>query len=490
MKPSLFTFGMTLLGAASFFTTAQAAILSGHVTDGVNPVFDANVNVFDSATGTQIATTLDHTDVSGNFAFTVPTGTIDVHVIPQFADRLAGLEIKAVVVPGDLNMGTLIVQHGFVLSGTIHDSGGFPVDAVDIDAIRTSDGVKLYTPGDNSDLSGFVDVIVPPGTYDIAIDPPQSTFLVGRVLPGITISGDTSFGIVNLDNGFQITGRVAGPGNASVVGADMDARDTFTGASIRLVGDNTDGLGNFSIILPQGSFDIDTQPTVGSRLVPARVLKVDVVSDANIGTINVVAGFNVTGTVTAAGSPVSRINLDAYSSNDAGVPIQGDVTDATGVYSTIVPSGSDDLYVDVLSPSGFKHVFLENLSITGDRTQDFALQTSNVTCDIVPADVGTTVGGFIHYSINLRNNTGSARTVNYTVVGKAFNNSIVRTLVPQTSRSLPAGPGTTTVGPLQSHVPGNLRPRFLRVPVRVFVTVTDPGTGAVLDTDFYEFRVY
>jgi hypothetical protein len=487
MKGREFVVAFGLL-AAVFGVRAQGAILSGRVTDGANGVFDANINVFDSGNGSQIATSADHTDANGFFAFVVPTGRFDLHVIPPLASRLVPTEVLRVQVNADTNIGTVVVQSGFIVSGTVLDSGGFPLAACDIDVILSIDGTTLFTPGDNTDATGFVDVVIPPGTYDIAIDPDPTTFLVAQVLPGIVVSSDTSFGTVQLQDGFAVSGTVRGPSNVAVVGADIDARDTFTGASVRLLLDNTDTLGNFSVIVPPGFFDISVQPTVASRRVPVRVLDVDTHADVNIGIVNVVAGVQVSGAVTASGSPQALIDIDAYSSTDDSVPIQGDRTDANGLYASIVPSGTDDLSVDVPSALGFKHILMENVSITSDRTQNFALQTTPVTADILPQDIGTTRGSFVHYSLNLRNNTGSPRTVNYTVVAKAFGGQVTRTLVPSTQRTLAAG--ATPLGPFQAHVPGDLRPRFTRVPVRVFVTVTDASTSAVLDSDFYEFRVY
>ncbi|MBI1852176.1 MAG: hypothetical protein HYR85_17690 [Planctomycetes bacterium] len=490
MRLSKAAFGLVILTSVSIAADGRAAILSGRVTDGVNGVFDVNLNVFDSASQTQIPTSADHTDANGFFAFTVPTGTFDIHVIPPITDRLVGVNQRSVVISGDTNLGTIVTQPGFILSGTVQDSGALPVDAVDIDVIDPVDGTTIYTPGDNTDATGFVDVVVPAGTWDVAIDPPTSLFLVARVLPGIAVSGDTSFGTVTVQNGFALSGNVAGPGNAPVVGADIDVRDSFSGASVRLNNDNTDSLGNFSVIVPPGSLDVAVQPVVASRLVPTRMLKVDVSGNVNVGTINVVSGLNVSGIVRVGGTPRALVDIDAYDASDDSVPIQGDRTDANGAYSTIVPAGTDDLVVDLPSSTGFKHILLENRSITSDLMQDFTLQASPITADIVPSEIGVTRGSFLHYTIAIRKGVAIAGGVDTMVVASALGGAVTRTLSPRTRRSLPAGQGTSTFGPFQTHIPPTLAARFSRLPVRVTVFVMHPTTGAVIDKDFFTFRVY
>lgn len=53
-------------------------------------------------------------------------------------------------------------------------------------------GVEIPTPGDETDVSGHCSVLVPPGTYDVAIRPHHLSLSQAATVPAITVAGPTT----------------------------------------------------------------------------------------------------------------------------------------------------------------------------------------------------------------------------------------------------------------------------------------------------------
>ena len=68
--------------------------------------------------------------------------------------------------------GPASLQAGVVLSGTIRDFQGAPVQGADLDVRFSSSGAAVVTCNDNSDSLGHYSVVVPTGTFDLTYAPP------------------------------------------------------------------------------------------------------------------------------------------------------------------------------------------------------------------------------------------------------------------------------------------------------------------------------
>ena len=51
-----------------------------------------------------------------------------------------------------------------------------------------------------------------------------------------------------------------------MVGADVDVDDSSTGERIPTSGDDSDGSGAFSVVVPTGTFDLSLEPVLADRL--------------------------------------------------------------------------------------------------------------------------------------------------------------------------------------------------------------------------------
>ena len=64
-----------------------------------------------------------------------------------------------------------------------------PVQNADFDVVDVVTDLELFTPGDNTDASGFFDFVVPAGLFNFEVCPPAGALLVGAELENVTITG-------------------------------------------------------------------------------------------------------------------------------------------------------------------------------------------------------------------------------------------------------------------------------------------------------------
>jgi len=236
--------------------------LSGTVSNFLNfPVGDADIDVEISATGESLTLQADKTAPTGSFQVVVPATTIDVGIDPEGAlgPTLSPVEIRGLGVCADTDLGTISLGPGFFLTATVF-GGFFPIEGADIDVKPAGGGPKLFTPGDNTDATGFVDVVVPPGTYDVEVGAPLAAKRVAKVVPNVLVAGTTSVGPVFLESGFYLMGTVTGPAGQPIEKVDLDVEDEATGLDVETPGDDTNALGLYKVVVPAGTYTLDFDP--------------------------------------------------------------------------------------------------------------------------------------------------------------------------------------------------------------------------------------
>jgi hypothetical protein len=145
------------------------------------------------------------------------------------------------------------------VTATVVGNGG-PVDEADVDVFPASGGPKLYTPGDDTDPLGFVDFVVPAGTYDIEFDPPLADRLVASLLPSVTVTATTALGTIALAPGFYLSGTVTAVYGGPLAGVDIDVRDPVTTAAVPTPGDDTNSSGAYVVVVPAGIWNVRFTP--------------------------------------------------------------------------------------------------------------------------------------------------------------------------------------------------------------------------------------
>jgi len=347
-----------LLGLLALFAlpgpSARAADLTGTVVgpNGIGvPGVDIDVN--DSVTGDSIPISNDTTDANGMFTVAVPdNATYDVSLSAPLATRLVSRIVPGVVVTtGTTNLGVLPLEPGALLTGQIvRLANGTPVVNVDTDIDRSATGERVFTPGDNTDANGIFQVIAPLEPVDFTVEPGVPLRLVGLLLEGIPIAGDTNLGALPLEPGALLTGAVVRASDGTpVAGADTDLSDAATGAPIPTAADDTDAGGIFAVVAPLRPVDLVVEPLKADRLVAREIPDIAIVGDTNVGAIAVDAGALLTALVlrTSNGTPVVGADTDVEDAfTGVSIPTAGDNTDAAGIFSVVVPFGTVSVTVE------------------------------------------------------------------------------------------------------------------------------------------------
>ncbi|HIF42305.1 MAG TPA: hypothetical protein EYQ74_14580 [Planctomycetes bacterium] len=271
--------GTTNMGDVSM---GDGVVLSGHVTNQFGAAVDnVDIDILDR-NGLPAYIPGDRTDASGNFTVTGPIGSFELRFDPSNANVqvLAPLKLDKMAF-ADKNMGTFALPPGFNITAVIRDTNLDAVQGADLDTHDSLTGDKLYTPSDNTDNNGFVDFVVPAGTYDIEIGPQFGDCLVTERIPLLTVTSDTSLGIIKLEDGVVLSGKVeqGGPGGGGLFGVDLDVRDSLTGLSVPVTDDNTDSAGNYAVVVPKGALDFIFTPMYSIPYSSDRYFNVSVTGD-------------------------------------------------------------------------------------------------------------------------------------------------------------------------------------------------------------------
>lgn len=240
------------------------AVVTGTVKNqagaGLNAV---NIDVLDPSTGEILFTPGDLTDASGAFSLTVPFGawTLTFQTTAGTGPAVLAPVTLDVDLSASTSLGTVTLPPGFMLSATILKPNLTGVLDADLDVFDALTGAKLLTPGDNANAAGFVDVVVPAGTFDVEIAAPFANKLVGQTVAGVAVAGNTSLGVIQLQAGQILQGTVKNGSNLPLAGVDVDVFVSSTGLQVTLSNDNTSATGAYAVIVPSNTtIDVDFEP--------------------------------------------------------------------------------------------------------------------------------------------------------------------------------------------------------------------------------------
>lgn len=227
----------------------RATVLS----PGGAPQAGVNLDVRVQATGEDLLLQGDFTDALGQFRLAVP--------LEPFELRLDTTPVGTTVAPlgidlsptADLDLGDVQLEVGYLVTAIVRNSSGVGVANANYDARDSYSGEKLYTPGDNSNATGFVDFVVPAGTYDFDVCPPPGVILVADLQTDVAVSSNMSFGVVTLQNGVLISGTTFSHLAVPMANVDLDVEVSGTGVMIPLCRDNSDATGAYQVIVPPGA---------------------------------------------------------------------------------------------------------------------------------------------------------------------------------------------------------------------------------------------
>ncbi|MFO0981910.1 MAG: hypothetical protein U1E76_09245 [Planctomycetota bacterium] len=162
-------------------------------------VVGADFDFFDAATGEKQYTPNDTTDAAGNIDTVVKAATFNVKIDPVITDKLVSKLLTNVVIGGPTDLGTQVLDPGFYLQGTVQDSRGAKIAAVNLNVFVSGTGTEIPLANtDKSDANGFYQVVVPAGTFDLLHAAGRAALQTSITL-GRSISSDTTNNVTLLD---------------------------------------------------------------------------------------------------------------------------------------------------------------------------------------------------------------------------------------------------------------------------------------------------
>ncbi|HEX6883546.1 MAG TPA: hypothetical protein VF530_09205 [Planctomycetota bacterium] len=241
-------------------------------TVGGTGVAGLDLDFIDVATGIELWTPNDSTNSLGAFSTVVPAGTLDIELCPSLASRLVAKGLRQTV-SATTNLGTITLDPGVLLSGTVRNFAGVAVLNADIDVSASGIG-KVLTCNDNSSATGAYAVVVPAGTLRVTFNPPSYDVGLGRDLEkNLVVGADTVLdGVLpacdpatNYGNGLAGTGGLVprlrmSPGVPSLGNKDIgfrlrNARGGSTGFLIvGFAPASNPVLGGTVLVSPQNAF--------------------------------------------------------------------------------------------------------------------------------------------------------------------------------------------------------------------------------------------
>jgi 5-hydroxyisourate hydrolase-like protein (transthyretin family) len=366
------------LATLLFLTTAlHSQTITGRVVSSTGAgVPGVNIDGFDS-NGNEIDLANDGTDASGNFTTTVVSGAgvytfVFYPPAPPQTTHLVGTRANVVVVT-TTNIGTVALGAGVLLSGRAVRGASLPVANVTLEVLDAATQLPITQVQTKTNAFGNFNLAVPEQPIEFRLDPSSSAFVLAARRFERTPSGLLAMGDIKLPAGAVLTGHVQRTNGTPVSGVDFDFRKVGNANDSFVYNDNTNVAGNFSLVVPLGTFDIQVCPKPLDLLVAQHFTGVSVTGSASLGTLVLAAGVELHGTVlNANGQPEKGIDVDVlHATSGAEIPTCNDNTDASGAYSVVVPVGTYDVRFQRSASGGLVGIDLhDNVIVSGTTLLD------------------------------------------------------------------------------------------------------------------------
>ena len=377
--PSITRFAAALAAAALVCVgtgTAHADIVRGTVVDELgSPIFNADFNVYDAATGNKLAPS-DKSDATGKYRLVVDPGRYDLLVRPPlnlnsaYAPRIR----RAVLVNGTLDLDWVLPAaakvRGLVFDPTNSDiftRGMYPCD---LDFDRTDNGSRQPAFGDVTSQFGTFQAFIEGGRYTVTANPDTTLgFAPTRVFDFVCPTANPDVDVLQLPvrRAVYLNGFIRDSNGAPVAGAALkfDDANGRRQPSFKVV---SAADGSIRTGIEPGIYRVTVEPRVGTPFAAIRVPGVDLTQTATVN-FTVAVGVAVTGLVTdRLGLPVGQADWDAILEGGAGAATPGDNTGFDGRYRYVVAPGLYRLRLTPPASSGLDSVVFRNVALGRDTT--------------------------------------------------------------------------------------------------------------------------
>lgn len=240
------------------FTLPPGFVLSGTVRNSqtMAAIVGGDIDVDNALTGARVQTPSDDTSATGAFSVIVPAGTFNITIDPPAGLAVQGRRILNVVVTGTTAAGTITLDPGFVLTGTIQRAGNLPVGGCDLDVDRVLGLQRLYTAYDFSEVNGTFRIVVPAGLFHLTITPPTGQALVARRILNLNVTGNQNLGTYVLTTGQWLSGTIFRGNGQIESGGNIDVFNPSTGEEIVTPNDMVAANGTYGVWVPSGTWNV------------------------------------------------------------------------------------------------------------------------------------------------------------------------------------------------------------------------------------------
>ena len=248
-----------VVGATNLGTIAlpPGYSISGRVlnTNGL-PVNNVDLDVKNADTGVTLETANDTTNALGNFIFAVPRNTpLNLELDPRTVPLVTYAPRQFDLAPtGNTNLGNIVLQPGFHLSGALRSSG-LPVVGADIDVDLVGTNQELFLHDDITSGTGAFSVIVPAGNFTVRFCPKVGDLIVAGTSAPISVNADLDLGFPVLFPGVVLSGHVNDVHGAPAANVDVEVV-RLPNQIITLCRDDTNASGDYQVIVPTGSLAV------------------------------------------------------------------------------------------------------------------------------------------------------------------------------------------------------------------------------------------
>ncbi len=279
------------------------------------------------------------TNALGQFTITgLQNIAYDIEVLPARGAPWVARIVTATVA-GATSLGDLVLQPGFTVRGVARTAAQQPLPSCNVN-VYDQNGVKLFTPYDNTDALGAFVVTVPAGTFELQVRPPVGAALVPFRIAALAVAAPVDLGAFVLPTGFATTGTVVDAQTGVPIGnTRLRARNSLTGEDLVVLNATTNVFGAFSVLLPYGVVDLQFEPPVGNSHVMRELHGAFVLGPTSLGQVRLANGALLAGTVLGPAGPVVDADLDVFGADGAEIPLAHDKTLANGAFQLAVPVG-------------------------------------------------------------------------------------------------------------------------------------------------------
>ncbi len=354
--------------------------LSGSVaeTSGV-PIPLTKLTLKRTNDGVKIPLANNKTDTLGQYQIIAPPGQYALQFAPPLGQSFVGVEFDSVTLASDTVV-DVTMSAGLLVSATIRNEDGIPLENADIDVTRESDLVRLFTPHDKTDANGLATVVVLPGVYEFKADPPLGVILDKSVMRNVAIAVDTSLSFVLRPlTRVNVTGRVTDRQGIGIAGVAISALRLPGRVPATVKRPLSNSLGTFNSSVPKATIDILFSPPRGSRFIGKILSNVPLTQDSTLGVIQLDTGIVITmHVVTSKGVPVKGYDLGLLS-NGIELFTPYDTVNVLGELVVTAPPGVYD--ISIVPPAGSvgDSISLVNVSFQRDTVVTLVLGADQVT---------------------------------------------------------------------------------------------------------------